>query len=81
MGLLEWSRSAARAILLLCPFLFNAFPSAAEGVMFTLRPNSILARKPDYKAAERLDLMADAVVVEGPSLEQNGDFCLNLIQG
>ena len=48
----------------------------AEAVMFTLRPGSVVSKKPSYKAADRLDLKPLNILVEGPSLEQRNDFCL-----
>ncbi len=45
-------------------------------MLFTLRPGSILARQPGYKAVDRLELKIDSVLVEGPSLDQSNQFCL-----
>ena len=78
MGPVGWSRTAALAIPLLCPFLIIVLPlpTPASAVMFTLRANSVLSKKPSYRAADRLDLKVDDVVVEGPALDQENEFCL-----
>jgi hypothetical protein len=75
MGPLGWTRSITRASILLSLLLINVMPLAAEAVMFTLRSNSVLSKKPNYKTMNRLDLKVDDVVVEGPALEQSADFC------
>ena len=75
MGAHGWTRSMMRVCILLSLLLIDVMPLAAESVMFTLRANSVLSKKPNYKTINRLDLKVDDVIVEGPSLEQNADFC------
>ena len=48
----------------------------AQAVMFTVRPGTVFARKPSYKAADRLSIEAIDTIVEGPALEQKETFCL-----
>ena len=71
------ARNGMSALVLLgCSLCSVQIVHSAEAVMFTLRPGSVLSKKPSYKAGDRLDLKALNVVVEGPSLEQRNDFCL-----
>ena len=63
-------------VLLGCSVFSLLVVHPAEAVMFTLRPGSVLSKKPTYKAGDRLDLKALDVLVEGPSLDQQNDFCL-----
>ena len=59
-----WAIGSASIGLLLLP--------AAEALMFTLRPGTMFASKPSYKAADRLSIEAIETIVEGPALEQKG---------
>ena len=49
---------------------------SARAVMFTVRPGTVFAKEPSYKAADRLQIEALDTVVEGPALEQKETFCL-----
>ena len=70
-------RHGVSALVMLACSLFSVLVvHPADAVMFTLRPGSVLARKPTYKAADRLEIKAIDVLVEGPSLDQQNDFCL-----
>ena len=51
-------------------------PPVAEALMFTVRPGTVFASKPSYKAADRLSIEAIETIVEGPALEQKDTFCL-----
>ena len=70
----RWDRILLCAIstvatgLVVCP--------GAQAVMFTVRPGTVFARMPSYKAADRLSIEAIDTVVEGPALEQKDKFCL-----
>ena len=74
IGMIRWNQVIWCAIgsasmgLLLHP--------AAEALMFTLRPGTVFASKPSYKAADRLPIEAIETIVEGPALEQKDTFCL-----
>ena len=48
----------------------------AEGLLFTLRPGTVFSSQPGYAASDRLDFKPETVVVQGPALEQKGEFCL-----
>ena len=66
----------ASVVNLVLAFLALLSMSPAHASMFTLRPGASLYQKPSYKLTGRLELSADQILVEGPSLDQQGAFCL-----
>ena len=74
MNLNRWAKTV---VMVIGPILTSllVLPDA-EAVMFTVRPGTVFASKPSYKAADRLTLEALDTLVEGPALEQEDTFCL-----
>ena len=76
MNLNRWAKTVVMAIGPILTSLLVLPDADAEAVMFTVRPGTVFASKPSYKAADRLTLEALDTLVEGPALEQKDTFCL-----
>ena len=47
----------------------------SDAVTFTLRRAAILTSQPSYETRFRLEIDPLSVLVEGPAIEQKGEFC------
>ena len=74
IGMIRWNQVIWCAIGSAIDGLASA--SCCRALMFTLRPGTVFASKPSYKAADRLSIEAIETIVEGPALEQRDTFCL-----
>ena len=50
-------------------------PPRSDAVTFTLRRAAILTSQPSYETRFRLEIDPLSVLVEGPAMEQKGEFC------